>query len=229
MTLEGVVLRSLAMLALVVLPAVYIWWQMSNAAVVGNDSRLELLYAIGAGSVIAAMVAALVTVLKPDWSPVTAPAYAIAEGIAIGGVSMLIETKLPGIVMQAVALTFATFFSLLVAYGSGWIRATDNLRLMVFSATGAIALLYLVSFALRLFGGIEVPFIHENGWVGIGFSLFVVAVAALNLVLDFDHIERAIESGAPKHLEWYAAFGLTVTLVWLYLEILRLLAKIRSR
>ena len=130
--------------------------------------------------------------------------------------------------MQAVALTFGTLFVLLLAYRTGLIRATENFKLGVVAATGGIAMLYLVSIVMSFFGG-QIPFIHENGTFGILFSLFVVVIAALNLVLDFDFIEQGAEMGAPKYMEWYAAFGLLVTLVWLYLEILRLLAKLQSR
>jgi uncharacterized YccA/Bax inhibitor family protein len=138
------------------------------------------------------------------------------------------ESMYPGIVLQAVALTFGTLFSLLFAYKTGLIRATENFKLGVVAATGGIALIYLVSFVLGMFGT-GIPYIHENGIIGIGFSAFVVVIAALNLVLDFDFIEKGAEAGAPKYMEWYATFGLLVTLVWLYIEILRLLAKLRSR
>jgi uncharacterized YccA/Bax inhibitor family protein len=130
--------------------------------------------------------------------------------------------------LQAVALTFGTLFSLLFAYKSGLIKATENFKLGVAAATGGIFLIYLVSFVLSFFGT-GIPYIHENGLMGIGFSAFVVVVAALNLVLDFDFIEMGAEKGAPKYMEWYGAFGLLVTLIWLYIEILRLLAKLRSR
>src|SRR5690606_13427708 len=138
------------------------------------------------------------------------------------------EARFPGIVMQAVMLTFGTLFALLFAYRSGLIRATENFKLGVVAATGGIALVYLASLVMG-FVGLQLPFIHEPGVLRIGFSLFVVVIAALNLVLDFDFIETGVEQGAPKFMEWYAAFGLMVTLVWLYLEILRLLSKLQSR
>jgi uncharacterized YccA/Bax inhibitor family protein len=161
-------------------------------------------------------------------SGITAPLYALAEGLALGGISAMFEAQYPGIVIQAMGLTFGTLGVLLLAYKSGLIKPTENFRLMIFAATGGIALLYLVSFVMGFFGS-SIGFIHSNGLFGIGFSLFVVAIAALNLVLDFDFIEQAAEQGAPKYLEWYGAFSLMVTLIWLYLEILRLLAKLRSR
>jgi uncharacterized YccA/Bax inhibitor family protein len=150
------------------------------------------------------------------------------EGLAIGGISAFFEAQFPGIVIQAVALTFGTLLCLLLVYKSGIIKVTANFRLGVVAATGGIAVIYLITIVLGLFG-IRMPYIHDSGLIGIGFSLFVVTIAALNLVLDFDFIENGAASGAPKFMEWYAAFGLMVTLIWLYLEILRLLAKIRSR
>ena len=140
----------------------------------------------------------------------------------------MFEARFPGIVMQAVGLTFGTLAALLMAYRSGLIRATENFKLGVVAATGGIFILYLVSFGMSFFGK-SIPFIHESGLMGIGFSAFVVVIAALNLVLDFDFIENGVEQGAPKYMEWYGAFGLMVTLVWLYLEILRLLSKLQSR
>jgi uncharacterized YccA/Bax inhibitor family protein len=138
------------------------------------------------------------------------------------------EQRFPGLVIQAVGLTFGTLAALLLAYRSGLIRATENFRLGVVAATGGIAILYLVNIVMGFFGH-SMPFIHESSWVGIAFSGFVVVVAALNLVLDFDMVEQGVQQGAPKYMEWYAAFGLLVTLVWLYLEILRLLSKLQSR
>ena len=140
----------------------------------------------------------------------------------------MFEPGIPGIVSQAVFLTFGTLGALLMAYRSGLVKATENFKLGVVAATGGIALLYLLSFVLGFFG-MSVPLIHSSGTLGILFSVFVVVIAALNLVLDFDFIETGVERGAPKYMEWYGAFGLLVTLVWLYLEILRLLAKLQSR
>ena len=159
---------------------------------------------------------------------VTAPIYAILEGLFLGGISAVFESRFPGIVIQAVALTFGVLFCLLAAYTTRLIKVTQNFRLGVVAATGGIVIIYAISFIGGLFG-LNVPYIHESGIIGIGFSLFVVVIAALNLVLDFDFIESGVEQGAPKYMEWYAAFGLLVTLVWLYLEILRLLAKLRGR
>ena len=150
------------------------------------------------------------------------------EGFALGGISAIFEAQYSGIVIQAVGLTLGTLAILLLAYKTGLIKPTENFKLMIVSATGGIMVLYLISFVMSMFGS-GIGFIHSNGLFGIGFSLFVVAIAALNLVLDFDFIEEGSERGLPKYMEWFAAFSLMVTLVWLYLEILRLLAKLRSR
>jgi uncharacterized YccA/Bax inhibitor family protein len=141
---------------------------------------------------------------------------------------MIFNARYPGIVFNAVALTMGTLAALLLAYRSGLIRPSENFKLGLVAATGAVGLIYLVSMGMSLFG-LRMPYIHESGLIGIGFSAVVVAIAALNLVLDFDFIERGAEAGAPKYMEWYGAFGLLVTLVWLYLEILRLLAKLQDR
>ena len=172
---------------------------------------------------------ALVTIFRsPEKVASTAPFYAIAQGIFLGGVTMMFEGMYPGIAVQALGLTFGITVSLLFCYKSGIIKPTENFKLMVISATAGIAILYLVSFIMSMFGS-PIGFIHSNGLMGIGFSVFVVGIAALNLVLDFDFIEEGSEAGLPKYMEWYGAFSLMVTLVWLYLEILRLLAKIASR
>jgi uncharacterized YccA/Bax inhibitor family protein len=173
-------------------------------------------------------VTALVTVFKKEWSPVSTPLYAAFEGLMLGGLSLTFEARYPGIVINAVGLTLGTLAALLFVYKAGLIRATENFKLGIFAATGGIALLYLVSMVLGFFGK-SVPFIHDAGPIGIGFSLVVVVIAALNLVLDFDFIERGAGAGAPKYMEWYAAFGLLVTLVWLYLEMLRLLSKLQGK
>ncbi len=219
MTVEGVVNRTAFLLLLLAATATWTWSQTFAGAPVGGFLL---------GGLLGGFAVALVTIFKPAWSPVTAPIYAALEGLALGGISALFQASYPGIVIQAVALTFGTLFALLVAYRSGLIPVTENFRLGVVAATGGIALFYLVSIVLGFFG-IRIPLIHESGWLGIGFSLFVVVIASLNLVLDFDFIEHGAEHGAPKFMEWYAAFGLMVTLIWLYLEILRLLSKLRSR
>jgi len=180
------------------------------------------------GAAIAGLVLALVSFFVPKIARITAPLYAVAEGLFVGAVSKFYETQYENIVVQAVGLTIGVFAVMLTLYATGRIRVTPRFRLGVFAATGGVALIYLVSFMARLFGA-DVPFIHDNGIVGIGFSLVVVVIAALNLTLDFDFIDKAEQAGAPRHMEWFAALGLVVTLVWLYLELLRLLSKLRSR
>jgi uncharacterized YccA/Bax inhibitor family protein len=221
MTISGTVNKTAILLALVFTTAMYTWGRFYST---GNPADIMPLL-IGGG--IGGLVVCLVTVFKKEWAGITAPIYALLEGLVVGGLSAIFEVKYPGIVIQAVGLTFGTLAALLLAYKSGVIRATENFKLGVVAATGGIALLYLVSFGMSFFGK-SIPFIHEGGTVGILFSLFVVVIAALNLVLDFDFIEKGAEVGAPKYMEWYGAFGLTVTLVWLYLEILRLLSKSRK-
>jgi uncharacterized YccA/Bax inhibitor family protein len=173
-------------------------------------------------------VVAFATIFKKEWSPVTAPIYAALEGLALGGLSSVFEMKYPGIAMQSVGLTFTTLAAMLVAYRTGLIKATEKFKLGVVAATGAIALYYLIGLGLQFFG-VAMPFLQGSSTASIVVSGVIVVVAALNLILDFDFIETGVQSGAPKYLEWYGAFGLMVTLVWLYLEILRLLAKARSR
>ena len=212
MTLDGTVNKTGILLALCIGGAYFGW----------NAPGLVL------PAILIGFVIALFTIFRPKNSPYTAPAYAAIEGVALGGITMIFEAQYPGIGIQAIGLTFGILASLLFCYKSGIIKPTENLRLMIFAGTMGIFILYLVSFIMSFFGN-SIGFIHSNGLFGIGFSLFVVAIASLNLVLDFDFIEEGAEKGMPKYLEWYGAFSLMVTLVWLYLEILRLLAKLRSR
>jgi len=221
MTLDGTVNKSGLLLLLLVMAAGWSWRVFITQ---GVEATAPYLW----GGALGGFAVALVTVFKKEWSAVTAPLYALLEGLCLGGLSAFFEAQFPGIVIQAVALTFGTLFALLMAYKSGLIRATENFKLGVVAATGGIMLIYLATIALGFFG-MQVPYIHESGVIGIGFSLFVVVIAALNLVLDFDFIEQGAAHGAPKYMEWYAAFGLMVTLIWLYLEMLRLLSKLRSR
>ena len=219
MTLGGTVNKTGLALFILLITATFVWNR--GAA----DPALPLWIM---GGVIGGLIVAIATAFKKTWSPVTTPLYAAFEGLALGGISVVFEARYPGIVSQAVFLTFGTLAALLMAYRSGLVKATENFKLGIVAATGGIALVYLASFVLGFFG-ISVPLIHSSGTWGILFSMFVVVIAALNLVLDFDFIETGVERGAPKYMEWYGAFGLLVTLVWLYLEILRLLAKLQSR
>lgn len=216
MSIQGTVNKTMFLLLLTLVSASWVW----SDAVRWLPFMLPL--AIGG------FIVALITIFKKEWAMITAPVYAVVEGLFLGVISAFMERAYPGIVIQAVALTFGTLFCLLIAYKSKLIEVTDNFRLGVVSATGAIALIYFVTIIMGFFG-IRMPFIHESGIIGIGFSLFVVVIASLNLVLDFDFIEKGAESNAPKYMEWYAAFGLMVTLIWLYLEMLRLLSKMRRR
>lgn len=176
-----------------------------------------------------AFVGALVLIFRPHLAPVLGPCYAIVEGVALGGVSRIYEAQHPGIVMNAFVLTLGVLGTMLILYRARIIQATENFKLGVISATGAVVLVYLFDIGASAFFGVHIPFVHDTGWKGILFSLAVVVIAALNLVLDFDFIENGVERKAPKYMEWYGAFGLLVTLVWLYLELLRLLGKGGSR
>ena len=183
---------------------------------------------IGAG--IGGFILALVTIFKKEWAPITVPLYAILEGALLGGISYMYNSSYNGIVTNAILLTVGILVSLLMAYRSGYIKATENFKLGIFAATGGIAIVYFVNFIMGFFGsGLGVMSINNASPLSIGFSIVVVIIASLNLVLDFDFIEEGAEKGAPKYMEWYGAFGLLVTLIWLYLEILRLLAKLNSR
>ncbi len=226
MSLNGTVNKTAVLLVLCMITAMFAWSQAATAIAAGNAGAM-MPYALGGA--IGGFVVALVTIFKKQWAPITAPLYAALEGLFLGAISAMFELRYPGIVMQAVGLTFGTLAALLMAYRSGLIKVTENFKLGVVAATGGIALLYLVNIGMQMFGMQGMGFIHEGSTIGILFSIGVVIVAALNLVLDFDFIEQGVAKGAPKYMEWYAAFGLLVTLVWLYLEILRLLSKLQSR
>ncbi|MBI4436224.1 MAG: Bax inhibitor-1/YccA family protein [Candidatus Omnitrophica bacterium] len=219
MTIQGTVNKTGISLLLLFMTASWVWGKTLSGA------GIPVLAWLGA---LAGFVVAIATVFKKEWAPVTAPLYAALEGLFLGGISAVFEAQFPGVVIQAVALTFGTLLALLLAYTSRLIRPTENFKLGVVAATGGICLVYLISFIMSFFGG-RIPLIHEASPIGIGFSLVVVVIAALNLVLDFDFIEQGATRGVPKYMEWYAAFGLMVTLIWLYLEMLRLLSKVRSR
>src|SRR5260221_7850424 len=219
MTLQGTVNKTGVSLLILLAAASFTWQQVTRS------EPLSPLLWVG---LFGGLVVALVTSFKPAWAPVTTPLYAALEGLFLGGVSGLYELRYPGIVMNAVGLTFGCLAALLAAYSSGLIRPSENFKLGIVAATGGVAILYVVSMGLGFFGK-SIPFIHDSGPLGIAFSVFVVALAAMNLVLDFDFIEDGARRGAPKYMEWYGAFALLVTLVWLYLEILRLLSKLQSR
>jgi uncharacterized YccA/Bax inhibitor family protein len=222
MTVEGAINKTALLLFLVVVPATWVWTEVFRAG--SADAAAPWMM----GGLVGGFIAAMVTVFKKEWAPITAPIYAALEGLAVGGLSAIFEMQYHGIVIQAVALTFATLLCMLVAYRSGLIKVTDKFRMGVVAATGAIALVYFVSMILSFFH-VSVPFLFGGGTASIVISLVIVAVAALNLVLDFDFIEQGANAGLPKYAEWYTAFGLIVTLIWLYLELLRLLGNLRRR
>ncbi|MEO8802927.1 MAG: Bax inhibitor-1/YccA family protein [Rudaea sp.] len=222
MTLNGTVNKTGLLLVLVLVGAMVSWSRYAGPA------SIPTLYPLMIGGAIGGLILALVTVFKKQWAGYTAPLYAVVEGLFIGALSAIFEARFPGIVMQAVGLTFGTMAALLVAYRSGWIKATEKFKLGVVAATGGVFLLYMASFVMGFFGH-SIGFINSSSGIGIGFSVLVVIIAALNLILDFDLIESGVKAGAPKYMEWYGAFALVVTLVWLYLELLRLLSKLQSR
>jgi uncharacterized YccA/Bax inhibitor family protein len=211
MTIDGAVNKSL-ILGAILLATAAVSWVMPN---------MVFLW----GGLIGGLVCVIASSFKPQWSPVTAPLYAAFEGLFLGTISLAYGGMYNGIVFQAFTLTIGLLFLMLFLYKGGFIQVTDKLRSGILMATGAIGLVYLVSWILSLFH-IQMPLLHSGGAVGIGISLFIVAIASLNLLLDFDNFEKGARYGAPKYMEWYSAMGLLVTLVWLYLEILRLLSKL---
>jgi len=221
MTLEGTATKSLVLLLLTVFAASFTW----RAVASGNVAILGPATLVGG---LGGFIVALITIFKPRTSPYTAPIYAVLEGLLLGGISSIYNARWAGLPLQAVGLTFGVFMSMLIVYRLGIVRATDKFRLGVVAATGGIALMYLLSFILGFFG-VQMNFLRDSSPLSIGISVVIVVVAALNLVLDFDLIERGVANRAPKFMEWYASFGLLVTLVWLYLEILRLLSKLQGR
>ncbi len=220
MTIPGTVLKTALLLVILLATAGYTWSQMLAGAT-------PLTYALLILGLIGGLVTAFVTVLFPRASPITAPLYAALEGLVVGAISAVFERDYSGIVVQALGLSVGVLAVMLFVYGTGIIRATENFKIGVVAATGAVCLVYLATWVASLFGT-RVPYIHDTGWVGIGFSLVVVVIAALNLILDFDFIEQGARQQAPRYMEWYGGFSLLVTLVWMYLEILRLLAKLRG-
>lgn len=230
----GVASATAVLLAIICVTGTVGWNAVTTTTTTGVDSQGQLVESTSASippwvivTVFVGLGLALLSFFKPTWARVTAPLYAVAEGVFVGAISKAYEAQYDGIVLQAVGLTIGVFAVMLVLYATGRIRVTPRFRLGVIAATGGVMIVYLVSLVIGLFGG-GVPLIHDAGVVGIGFSLVVVVIAALNLTLDFDFVDRAEQAGAPKHLEWFAALSLVVTLVWLYLEMLRLLSKLRD-
>ncbi len=221
MTIGSTVIAT-SVLLLILIVAGAIGWELIEPSLAGPSVPVWYWIALGV-----ALVIAIVTIFRPRFAPITGPLYAVAEGLVLGGISRIFEYEFDGIVLQAIGLTLGVFVIMLVLYATRVIEVTKNFRLGVIAATGAIFLVYMVDLGLRFFGA-EVPLINDSSPAGIAISVVIVAVAALNLVLDFDFIEQGADQRAPSYMSWYAAFGLLVTLVWLYLEILRLLAKMRS-
>lgn len=223
MTVTGTIGKTVVLLLCSLLTAGWIWMKFYDSG--ANVAVIQPYLWLG---IIGGLILAIVTVFKKEWAPVTSVFYALLEGLVLGGLSAIFELQFQGIVIQAVGCTFGTLALMLFAYQTGIIKATEKFKLGVFAATGGIALVYIVALVLSFFG-ISVPFIFGNGLFGILFSVFVVTIAALNLVIDFDFIEQGAQRGAPKYMEWYGAFAIMVTLIWLYIEFLRLLSKLRSR
>lgn len=219
-TVQGAVTKTLILTAILVAMAV-VGWSLAL-----SNPPLALLLAIGGA--IVGLIVVLIMSFKPATSPYLAQVYAIGEGLFLGAISAFMQARYPGIVAPAVGLTVGTLFFMLAAYKTGLIKVTEKFKLGVIAATGAVALFYLVCMVLRLFN-VHIPYIHEGGAIGIGVSAVVIVIAALNLALDFDNFERAEEAAAPKYYEWYLAVGLLVTIVWLYIEFLKLLAKLQRR
>jgi uncharacterized YccA/Bax inhibitor family protein len=220
MTLQGSINKAFLLLVVLFAGA---FWPWSQYLTNGHLSVVTTALTIGA---LGGLVVGIIISFKANLAPYLSVPYAALEGLAIGGISAILERRYPGIAIQAVGLTFAVLAVMLVAYKMRIIRATERFRAIVIGATGAIALVYLVSMVLGLFH-VSVPILNSSSPLGIIVSLVIVGVAALNLILDFDFIEYGASQGAPKYMEWYGAFGLLVTMVWLYMEILRLLSKTR--
>jgi len=225
MTVSGTVNKTGILLLCCVATAAWTWNRFFNAP--PEEAMQAMAPALVIGG-IGGFIVAIVTIFKKQWAGITAPIYALLEGLVLGGISAMLEARYHGIAIQAVSLTFGTLLIMLLAYRSGLIKVTERLRLGIVAATGGIAVFYLLQFILGFFG-VHFTAINGSSPIGIGFSLIVVAVAALNLVLDFDLIENGARMGAPKYMEWYSAFALMITLIWLYFEILRLLSKFRGR
>ena len=222
MTIQGTVNKTGLLLLFVVATAAWTWG-------LSHSPTPEAVYPWMLGGAIGGFVVALVTIFKKEWSPISAPIYALLEGLLLGGISALFERSYPGIAAQAIGLTFGVLFVLLLAYKMRIVQATRGFKLGVIAATGGIAIVYLINMAMSLFFHTQMSFLNASTPLGIGISLFVVIIASLNLIIDFDMIETGARMGAPKYMEWYGAFGLMVTLIWLYMEMLRLLSKVRRR
>jgi uncharacterized YccA/Bax inhibitor family protein len=221
MTLQGTVNKTGVLLLCVVITSAWTWGIAHSQA---PEAALPWMM----GGLVGGLVFALVTIFKKEWSPITSPVYALCEGLVLGGISALLERTYPGIAIQAMGLTFGVTAVMLMLYRTSVLRATPKFTVGVVAATGGIFVVYMVDLVLGIFGR-HVPLLNSAGPLGIGVSAVIVIIAALNLILDFDFVETGIHARAPKYMEWYGAFGIMVTLVWMYMEILRLLSKVRQR
>jgi uncharacterized YccA/Bax inhibitor family protein len=221
MTLQGTVNKTGVLLLCVVITSAWTWG-------IAHSQTPEAALPWMMGGLFGGLVFALVTIFKKEWSPITSPVYALCEGLVLGGISALLERTYPGIAIQAMGLTFGVTAVMLMLYRTGVLRATPKFTVGVVAATGGIFVVYMVDLVLGMFGR-HVPLLNSAGPLGIGVSAVIVIIAALNLILDFDFVETGVHARAPKYMEWYGAFGIMVTLVWMYMEILRLLSKVRQR
>lgn len=225
MSVRGTINKFGFLMLMIIAGAAYNWHMFEEA----KQSTVTTLMMVG---IFGGLITAIAISFKPNWASYLAPLYALLEGLFIGGISAILNAafakQYPGLIMQAVGLTFGVAIAMFLLYNFRIIKATERFKSVIFTATLGIGIFYLLTMVLRLFG-VNVSFMSDSSLLSIGISLFIVAIAALNLILDFDMIEQGAERGAPKFMEWYGAFGLLVTLVWLYLEILRLLSKLSSR
>jgi len=225
MTVRGAINKFGFMMLMLIAGAAYNWNLYEQLK---QDTMTTLMWV----GIIGGLISALAITFKPNWAPVLAPLYALLEGLFIGAISAIMNAAFaesyPGLIMQAVGLTFGVALAMFLLYNFRVINATERFKSIVFTATLGIGIFYLITMVLRLFG-VNVSFMYDSSLLSIGISLFVVAIAALNLIMDFDMIEQGAERGAPKFMEWYGAFGLMVTIVWLYIEMLKLLSKLSSR
>lgn len=220
MTLQGTVNKTGVLLFCATASSAWTWWL--------SRTQIQALALCLWSGLIGGFVFAIVTIFKKEWAPVTAPIYALCEGLALGGISAVLNQAYPGIALQAFGLTGAVTVVMLLLYTSGAIRATPKFTVGVIAATGGICLFYLADLVMGFFGH-RVSLLNSNGPWGIAFSAFIVIVAALNLILDFDFVQTGVRAGAARYMEWYSAFGIMVTLVWMYIEILNLLSQVRSQ
>ncbi|WP_438946136.1 Bax inhibitor-1/YccA family protein [Sediminibacterium sp.] len=225
MTVRGAINKFGFMMLMLIAGAAYNWNLYEQLK---QDTMTTLMWV----GIIGGLISALAISFKPNWAPVLAPLYALLEGLFIGAISAIMNAAFadsyPGLIMQAVGLTFGVALAMFLLYNFRVISATERFKSIVFTATLGIGIFYLITMVLRLFG-VNVSFMYDSSLLSIGISLFVVGIAALNLIMDFDMIEQGAERGAPKFMEWYGAFGLMVTIVWLYIEMLKLLSKLSSR